>query len=164
MAVAIFLTAVALAFHKNVKPAAILHPPVVNKNNDGAFNELVLNAAGSVKSYPLSGINNFISISATINIDKDSFYINGNGTILVADSFFKDPVFNITPAAKQIVIDSVVFKDFDVAILVHNNNVVLKNVRFINCRVPVQYALSLPDTIISGRFTDSVFVNNLKAH
>ncbi len=164
IAIAVLLVILAVAFQKKDQPLTALVSAVAEKKEDEAFKQLVLHVKDTAKEYTLPANSNPVIVSATINIDKDSFHLNGNGAILIPDSSFKSEAFNIAPASKQIIIDSVVFKNFDIAILVHKNNVVLKNVRFINCRVPMQYDLSLPDTIVSGRFSDSIFTNSSKAH
>ena len=96
-------------------------------------------------------------------ITKDSFRLAGNGAVLTADSLYKGPAFIINPAAKYIVLDSVVFQNFDVGLIVQKNNITFRNVRFINCRIPVQYLVSLPDSVISGRFKDSIFITQTKS-
>ena len=80
--------------------------------------------------------------------------------MLIADSLYKGPAVIINSAAKHTVLDSLVFKNFDVGMIVQKNNITLKHVRFINCRVPVQYLLLFPDSVVSGRFKDSIFINN----
>ena len=87
----------------------------------------------------------------------------GNGNILMADSLYKGPALVIIRTAKHIVLDSIVFKNFDVAIIVQKNNIAFRSIRFVNCRVPVQYLLSFPDSVISGRFKDSIFITHSNA-
>ncbi len=161
--VVLLLLILAVAFQKNTRPVKKLPAAVAEKKKDKAFEQLALNAWNSVKIYSVSVNTAPVMLSATIKIEKDSFYLNGNGATFVSDSSFRGAAFNISPAAKQIVIDSVVFKNFDIGILMYKNNVVLKNVRFINCRVPIQYNVFLADTLISGRFSDSIFTNPSKA-
>ena len=112
----------------------------------------------SSKSYHLTANESFLKITRPLSINKDSFYIKGNGVTISCDSNYKGPAIIISNKAKHIVLDSIAFKNFDVGILVQRNNITLRNVRFINCRVPVLYELSLPDTTISGRLKDSIFI------
>lgn len=112
----------------------------------------------SAKNYKLAPEGSFLNLSGPVWINKDSFYIRGNGVTITCDSNYKGPAIVISNTAKHIVLDSVVFKNFDVAIVVQKNNIALRNVRFINCRVPVLYQLSFPDTTISGRLKDSIFI------
>ena len=99
-----------------------------------------------------------LAMDGFILINKDSFYLRGNGTHIIADTNYKGPAFIISSTAKYIVLDSLVFENFDAALIVHKNNIVFRNVHFINCSMPVQYAVPLPDSSISGRFKDSIFI------
>ncbi|MBC7534592.1 MAG: serine/threonine-protein phosphatase [Ferruginibacter sp.] len=101
-----------------------------------------------------------LKIAAPVFITKDSFHLKGNGLVISADSNYKGAAFIVGNTAKEIVLDSLIFQNFDVALRLQKNNVTLRHIRFINCRVPVQYELSFPDTIISGRFTDTFFLSN----
>lgn len=100
------------------------------------------------------------SMAEPVVINKDSFSLRGNGAHISSDLNYTGPAFIIDPAAKQIVLDSVLFENFDVALLIKKSNIVFRNVRFINCRVPVQYAAAFADTTISGRFKDSIFLTS----
>lgn len=115
----------------------------------------------STKKYSLPTAAVLSNITQPILISKDSFYLNGNGSTITADTAYKGPAIVINNTARQIVLDSITFKDFDVALLVQKNNVVFKNVHFINCRVSLQYQVALPDTILTGRLKDSIFIPTL---
>lgn len=119
---------------------------------------LIRAATDSTKMYPLAPTGSFLNLSQPILINKDSFYIKGNGITITCDSGYRGPAIIINKTVKAVVLDSIVFKNFDVTIVVQRNNIVFKNVRFINCRVPLQYQLSLPDTVISGHVKDSIFI------
>ena len=112
----------------------------------------------SSKIYKLNPKGSFLNLPGAVTINKDSFYVKGNGVTITCDSGYKGPAIVVNSTVKHIVLDSITFKDLDVAIVVQKNNVVLRNVRFINCRVPVQYQLLFPDTTISGRLKDSIFM------
>ena len=101
-----------------------------------------------------------LEVAAPIVISKDSFYLKGHGSIIMADSVYKGPAFIINSSAKHIVLDSLVFKNFDVGLMLQKNNITLKNVRFINCRIPVQYAVFFADSLVSGKFKDSIFITH----
>lgn len=148
-----------LAFKKNWPqwPKYIL-PASPNKNEQ--LIQLRSQANSSAKTVALQGRETLLELTEPILITQDSFNIKGNGATLMPDSLYKGPAFIIEPGVKNIVLDSLVLKNFDVGLMVHKNNLVLKNVRFINCRVPVQYAVLFTDTVISGRFKDSIFISN----
>jgi serine/threonine protein phosphatase PrpC len=156
----ILMVALAVAFNKNVKPKAVMPAPAASKTNE-AFLQLLshINASGKKYELPEKGI--VIKVPAVIVINKDSFQLKGNGSVLQTDSL-KGPALIINSTAKHVVLDSVVFQNFDVAILLQRNNLTLRNVRFVNCRVPVQYAVSFKDSLVSGKFKDSIFINQSK--
>jgi hypothetical protein len=117
----------------------------------------------SSRSYSLPPGNGAIPLKAPLDISKDSFYLSGNGAVFVADSLYKGPAVIIDAAAKNIVIDSVVFQNFDVGFVIEKNNITFRHVRFINCRVPVQYKVAFTDSVVSGRFKDSLFFTPTKS-
>jgi len=157
----LLVVALVVAFRENIKPAAkyILPPPDMKKKNEQLL-QLISQVNDSSKIVALPGKETLLEVTEPILISKDSFQLKGNGAVLIADSLYKGPAFIINSTAKHIVLDSVVFKNFDVGIMVQKNNITLKNVRFINCRVPVEYSISFRDTLISGRFKDSIFISN----
>jgi hypothetical protein len=103
-------------------------------------------------------------MSEVISISKDSLQLLGNGSRIQADSSYRGAALEIGPTVKQVMLDSLVFENFDVAIISHSKNLSLRNVRFINCRVPVQYNVSFADTVVTGRFADSIFISRLPAN
>ncbi|MEP7229203.1 MAG: protein phosphatase 2C domain-containing protein [Ginsengibacter sp.] len=159
------LAAVSLtvAFNKNKKPVVINNIPLqMPKQKDEQLIQLISHVNDLSKKFVLSQQQKISDISEPLIVAKDSFYLAGNGAVFTADSLYKGAAFIINPTAKHIVLDSLVFQNFDVGIIVQKNNITFSNVRFINCRIPVQYILSLPDSIISGRFKDSIFITQTK--
>ncbi|MBS1746814.1 MAG: serine/threonine-protein phosphatase [Bacteroidetes bacterium] len=84
----------------------------------------------------LGGTKN-VTINDSLNISKDSIYINGNGVTLVSDSSFNGAAMVFSDNCKYIVMDSITFQNFNIALLVNNKSLHLKNVQFVNCRYPV---------------------------
>lgn len=149
-------------FQKKSKPASnnpvpVLEPP---KKINEQFQQLLPHLTDSTKAYSFPEKGTIVELNNAIVINKDSFLLSGNGAIITADSLYKGPAIIINSAAKNIVLDSLIFKNFDVGIVMQKSNVRFKNIRFINCRVPVQYSLLLPDSELSGRFKDSIFITN----
>ncbi|MEO6253253.1 MAG: protein phosphatase 2C domain-containing protein [Ferruginibacter sp.] len=138
------------------KTAAIAKPPQA-KPKDEKLLQLISHANDTGKVYAMSAGGSFL-MGESISINKDSFHLRGNGTHIIAGTNYKGPAFIIGSTAKHIVLDSLVFENFDAALIIQKNNIVFRNVRFINCRMPVQYAVTIPDSTISGRFKDSVFI------
>lgn len=159
--IGILVVAAAIIFKKNTWPTSKYIMPArdVKKKNE-QLAQLLLHINNSAKIYTLNADEAELQIAAAIVISKDSFYLRGNGATIMADSLYKGAALVINSSAKHIVLDSLVFKNFDVGIIVQKSNIILKNIRFINCRVPVQYSLSFPDSVVSGRWKDSVFINN----
>jgi hypothetical protein len=158
-----------LAFKMNavekVATSSVLKTNIVKPGNQN-LDLLMLSLNDSTRVYSLNPGTTLLNLAAPLLIGKDSFCIKGNAVTINSDSNYKGPAIIISNKAKHIVLDSIVFKNFDVAVVVQKNNIELRNVRFINCRVPLQYQIPLPDTILSGRFKDSIFipVSNFKKH
>lgn len=161
VSICILIVALAVAFNKNLKPKAAAVMPaqtVVEKNEQ--FLDLLshINDSGKIYELPQKGL--IIKVSSPIVISKDSFHLKGNGVVLTADSL-KGPALIINPTSKNILLDSIVFENFDVGILLEKSNVTFRNVRFLNCHIPVQYAVLFNDSIVSGKFKDSIFIKHL---
>ena len=161
--IALVLLAMMAAYNKSNVPKAVIPAPVAAKKNE-LFNQLMSQINDSTKVFSLPPEGTELEIATPVTISKDSFYLKGNGSIIMADSAYKGPAFIINASAKHIVLDSLVFKNFDVGLVLQKNNITLKNVRFVNCRIPVQYALFFADSLVSGKFKDSIFItySNLK--
>lgn len=98
-----------------------------------------------------------ILISDTISIQQDSIYINGNGITLQAGSDYNGILFQAKPECNYILLENMVIENFDIGLSAQSHVLKLKNVRFVNCRIPVQYNLALPaDRPLSGSLVDSV--------
>lgn len=100
-----------------------------------------------------------IIISRPILIDRDSLHIKAKGNIVFqSDSGFKKPGFIVSPKVKVVVLDSLTFQNFAVAVSGHDQAVQLKNTRFINCEVPIENDYKLmPGKFISGNAGASAF-------
>jgi len=153
---AVFLT---VAFQKSKRQTIIntIPAPTPKKINEQLV-QLISQVNDSSKAYALAQKGTIAEIAGPIVINKDSFHLRGNGSTLIADSLYRGPALVINSTAKHIVLDSLVLENFDVGIVVQKNNITFRNIRFINCRIPVQYLLSFPDSAISGKFKDSIFI------
>ena len=98
-----------------------------------------------------------IIISDTLWIDRDSLHIQGNGTTLRSDTAYQGATFLLQPSTRYLMLENLVMEGFDLGILARNKSLHLKNVRFVQCRVPVRYDLLLPqDMFINGSMNDSL--------
>ena len=163
--IGLLVAVLTIAFKKNSQPKAKYILPIqdIKKKNEQLV-QLISSSKDSSKIFVFHGKDISIVFTDPIVISKDSFHLKGNGATIIADSLYKGPALVINSSAKHIVLDSLVLENFDIGIVVQKNNVTFRNIRFINCRVPVQYALSFPDSVVSGRFKDSIFItsSNLK--
>jgi hypothetical protein len=158
---AVSLTA---AFEKNKKKVnANPLPLTTEKKPNDQLNQLVARVSDSSKTYSIPADKSVIRLDAPLLISKDSFLLLGNGAVFIADSLYKGPAFIIDPAAKNIVLDSIEFKNFDVGLVVQKNNITFRHIRFFNCRVPVQYAVAFKDSVVSGKFKDRLFITPTKS-
>lgn len=102
-----------------------------------------------------------ISIGDTLFVRQDTLSINGNGLVLRADSTFAGPAFLVTSNNTFLSLENIVFQNFPTAILLQGRGVHLKNVQFLNCKVPVQHNLFLPaDSALTGVVRDSFIVSS----
>ncbi|MDE3185055.1 MAG: serine/threonine-protein phosphatase [Bacteroidota bacterium] len=157
---AVSLTA---AFQKNKKK--VTPNPVtltIEKKPNGRLTQLEASVSDLSKSYSLPRDKATLPLNAPLTISKDSFYLSGNGAVFVAGNSYTGPAFIIDAAVKNMVLDSVVFQNFDVGLVIQKNNITFRHVRFINCRIPVQYVVAFKDSVISGKFKDSLFITPTK--
>ena len=100
-----------------------------------------------------------VLITDTLVLQKDSLYIMGNEKfVLKADSSFKGPAIVVSEKCKYILLENIIFENFDVAILSRNKSLHLKNVQFKNCHVPVEYQFQFSNNnYVNGDFSDSSF-------
>ncbi len=79
-----------------------------------------------------------IIISDTLHIKRDTLYVLAKGMILQADTAYKGIGLSIGAQSKITGLDSLQFKGFQTAISLRNTKLLLKNVSFNNCLLPVQ--------------------------
>lgn len=95
----------------------------------------------------------------TLIISQDSLHLKGNGLVLAADSFYTGPGLVVLPNCKYVLLDSLIFQNFQTAILSRSSTALhLKNVRFQHCAVPLQYQWSFPnDSLVNGQINGGLF-------
>lgn len=85
-----------------------------------------------------------ILLTDNLPISKDTLYILARGKIVFKrDSSYKGPALVIRQGSRQLVLDNLVFENFDVGISSESKGLSLVGVQFINCRIPVQYSFNL---------------------
>lgn len=104
-----------------------------------------------------SSLDSSITISDTVIITKDSLRIDGNGMTLQAAPGYFGPVFYLSPQSVYVILENIVFQGFPVAIVSATNGLHIRNVRFVNCDVPVQYSFLMGEgNSFSGSLNDSL--------
>jgi serine/threonine protein phosphatase PrpC len=100
-----------------------------------------------------------IVITHSITISRDSLYIKAKGTIVLEkDSTLKEPGIILTTTTRNIVLDSITFQNFGVAIQSRDRSLQLRNVRFKDCLIPVFNSFILDDRkYINGGFSTPLF-------
>lgn len=158
--VAVFLT---VAFPRSKKQTVVNTTPVqFQKKVNEQMIQLLAHLNDSSKAYSLSPGEVIAGFTEPLVINKDSFHLVGNGATLKAENLNKAPALIISSMATHIILDSLVFENFDVGVVVQKNNITFRHIRFINCRIPVQYLLSFRDSVVSGRFRGSIFITQSK--
>jgi PPM family protein phosphatase len=99
-----------------------------------------------------------IVITDSIVISRESMIINGRGATIRSDSSYRGAAFVVPAIIRYLQIDSVTFENFDVALLTRTPGLVMRGVRFKNCRVPVVVEMLLPsEQQISGKINNNIF-------
>jgi hypothetical protein len=134
-------------------PTAMATP----RQRNATEQQLLSSLSGSTDSLVLdtATFRSPILITDTLSLAKDSFYFSGNGMVLRGDSI-NGPGLILPATAQYIFLDNIVFENFPIAILANSNALRLRNVRFINCGVPISYAFRFPDsTMVHGFIHES---------
>ncbi|WP_051189459.1 protein phosphatase 2C domain-containing protein [Daejeonella oryzae] len=80
-----------------------------------------------------------IIISDTIFIRRDSLYMKASGKLeLKSAGNYSGPALLISPDARNTVLDSLTFRNFNIAISAAPDVLLLKNARFYNCKTEVE--------------------------
>lgn len=122
--------------------------------------DAISSAAGDTLVLSDSVFNGPVTISDTLFINRDTLYIKAPPNfVLRRDSTYAGPALLLRTESKWVVLENINFENFAVAIAAPANALYLKNVRFHNCRIPIQAAFKFPDKhYVSG----GVFNNSFK--
>lgn len=100
-----------------------------------------------------------IRIGDTVFVRQDTLRINGNGLVLQRDSAYNGPALVATNNSKVLLLENITFSGFSTAIVWQGRGLQLRNVRFVQCAVPVQHHLYLPaDSALNGTIRDSFLI------
>jgi serine/threonine protein phosphatase PrpC len=93
-----------------------------------------------------------IYISDTLPVQGDSLVIRGNGITFACDSAYRGALFSVPADCRYVLLEDIILQDFPIGIRAEGPVLHLKNVRFINCTVPVQYGFIFPEgRAVTGR-------------
>ena len=100
-----------------------------------------------------------ILLSDTIIIDKDTVALDGKGITLRAGDGYKGPGLVVSSRNKAFALQNIILENFDVGVLLQNQNVMFTNVQFRNCRISLQYQHTVPGNNYLGGMlgNDSTF-------
>jgi PPM family protein phosphatase len=155
------LAALLWQLSKNKKPVAASSTIPVAKSRNSNEQKLV-DSIGQTSRVLLndSVFGKSITISEPVFISNDSLYINGHGIILRSDTSYKSVGFVIGNDSKFILLEDLVFENFESAIIAQTKTVHLKNVRFLNCDVSIQYQYRFPQNkYVNGYITDTLVLS-----
>lgn len=156
----LFFSGFAWYFYKSLhipETPKVVMPPPIKVAATGGFNLNDSIAATANNTFSLNP-GQVTTITNSIFINKDSLHIEGKGATLSADSLFKGAAFILSSSCKYLLLDSLTLSGFNVAITVQNKGLHLKNVRFQNCAVPVEFQYQFPqNTFITGTQSDNSF-------
>jgi hypothetical protein len=134
--------------------------PYVPNAGEQKLSDTLFQLTGDTLSLLPSAFASAITLGKTVEITRDTLYILGNNTVLAADSTFAGPAVTVAANNKVLSLENLVFQNFDTAVLLQGKGVRLKNVRFVNCKVPVQHNLLLaPDSALNGFVRDTFIVS-----
>jgi serine/threonine protein phosphatase PrpC len=155
LAILSILLAAALAvvlLRKGDSKVGILPTGVVQKNpQETEFQQAVDSAKAGTLVMPDSIAALPVVLTDTIRIQADSLHIHGNSMRFLKSSAYEGPAFALASTCRYLLLENLTLENFDVGVLVRNRSLHLKNVRFIYCRVPVQYQFFFSDnTPVSG--------------
>jgi len=103
-----------------------------------------------------------VMLSRAININRDTLIIKAKGHIeLKKQQGYNGPAFSLGSACRAVLLDSLNIRGFKIGIVTYGPSLLLRNMRFVNCEVAVQYNfLSTDNKYASGSIAKPVFVTD----
>jgi serine/threonine protein phosphatase PrpC len=100
-----------------------------------------------------------VRLSRALTINRDTLIIKTKGDVMFQpDSAYTGPALILSPSCKYVVIEQLAFNDFETGIVSHKNVLDLKNVKFNNCKYPLQVLFEFPDhSFVNGRVSKRAF-------
>lgn len=100
-----------------------------------------------------------VILSKALTVDRDTLIIKTKGNVVLQrDSMYTGAAMILSSVCEYVVIDQVVFTNFETGIVSYQNVLDLKNVRFNNCKVPLQVLFTFPyQSYVNGRVSKRSF-------
>jgi len=161
----LFLASTAWLFFTNppvkLKPSGTLNPaPAVTVNlQEKQLIDTLSKLKGDTLILSAGFFKSPVHLSRALNINRDTLIIKTKGDLIFQrDSAYKGPAMILSPACKYVVIDQLVLENFETGIVSYKNVLDLKNVKFNNCKYPLQILFEFPDrSFINGRISKRAF-------
>lgn len=133
----------------NVIHAAALNP------QEKLLNDTLIRLKGDTLKLSAKQFKGPVRLSRALTVNRDTLIIKTDGSIVFQrDSAYKGPALILSPVCKYVVIDQLVLENFETGIVSYKNVLDLKNVRFNNCKLPLQVLFEFPDhSFINGRIS-----------
>lgn len=132
----------------------VIHVPVLNPQ-EKLLSDTLTKLKGDTLTLSSKLFKSPIRLSRALTVNRDTLIIKTTGDIVLQrDSAYKGPALILSPVCKYIVIDQLVLENFETGIVSYKNVLDLKNVRFNNCKIPLQVLFEFPDHLfINGRIS-----------
>ena len=103
-----------------------------------------------------------ILLTEELVFNRDTLFIKAQKELVIrADTSFKGNAIVVKPAGKYIFLENLSFENFGTAISVHNNELVLKNIKFNDCLNAISSDYPFPQgKFINGKMTRNSFTTD----
>lgn len=87
-----------------------------------------------------------VQLTDLLYIDKDTLVLLATEPLRVyADSAYGGPAFQLSANCRHILLENITIENFETGVVAESQILTLKNVRFVNCGIPVQYGFQFAD-------------------
>lgn len=132
----------------------VIHAPALNPQ-EKLLRDTLARLKGDTLKLSAKLFSGPVRLSRALTINRDTLIIKTAGDVVFQrDSAYKGPALILSPVCKYVVIDQLVLENFETGIVSYKNVLDLKNVRFNNCKLPLQVLFEFPDhSFINGRIS-----------
>lgn len=138
-----------------LKPSADLKPlsQVVLNPQEKLLNDALAVLKGDTLILSDEVYKSPVILSKALQINRDILIIKTKGNVVLQrDSLYTGAAMVLSPVCVYVKIDQLVFTNFEIGVVSYQNVLDLKNVRFNNCKVPLQVLFTFPyQSYVNGR-------------